>query len=606
MLKPKPDARQMGRWAAIATCVLGLGACASASATEAPVALPAGSVEEFPVAGGLYGATELAVDPEGDVWLNEAGPGKIDRISPRGVITGEFSLLFGSGFQPYWPESSEPSALVLGLGGDMWFTERGANDEGRSFVDAISPTGQISEIKIPSPGSIPAGIALGPDGNMWFTEEGSGEIGRVSGSEDVTEFMIPPTGSQETMSPRAIAVGGDGNLWFTDRGLSDEGQNLIGRITPEGSVKEFSIPAPYDDPDALALGADGNIWFTESPDAIGRITPAGIFTEFTVPSVSGSSSGLAEGPDGNMWFTENANAIGRITPQGVVTSFEGISAGNSLPGSLVQGREGELWYVDGDEVDRLRTPLAPVNTAAPAVSGEVVEGKSLSVSEGSWSHAPSVFSYQWQICNGSGSSCADLSGANESTVTLVSGEVGHTLRAVITASNVGGAAAAVSSASAVVQEAAHIPVSVPVPKVVNVGEPLPVVGSAMTWSFGWTRKYTIVEALVVHGVPDGGVVQLTCHGHGCPFTRWLSNAVSRRACKHRKCKPATPTVLHGQASVAKLFDGHHLGVGARVVVEVLKAGWVGKSFVFTMRADKSPGVQITCLGSGPSNPTGGC
>jgi virginiamycin B lyase len=571
----------------------------------APVMLPGGSVEEFPVAGGIYGATELAVDPEGNIWLNEAGPGRIDRMSPSGVITGEFSLLFGPGFQPYWPENSEPSALVFGVGGDVWFTERGANDEGRSFVDSVTPTGQISEVEIPTAGSMPAGIALGPDGAMWFTEEGTGAIGRVSGS-DVTEYVIPPTERSEVMLPRAIVVGGDGDLWFTDRGLSDEGQNLVGRITPEGVITEFAIPAPYADPDALALGADGNIWFTESPDAIGRITPAGIFTEFTVPSVSGSGSGIAEGPDGNMWFTEDGSAIGRITPQGVVTTFEGISAGNGLPGSLVQGGEGDLWYVDGNDVDRLRTPLAPVDTTAPDVSGEAVDGKALSVSEGTWSHAPGVFGYQWQVCDGSGANCADLSGATESTVVLVPGEVGDSLRAVVTASNVGGTAVAVSNASAVVQEAAHTPVSPPAPRVPSVVEPLPVVSSAMTWSFGWTRRYTIVESLVVHGVPEGGVIELICHGRGCPFTRWLSNAVIKRACKHGKCKRSAPSIVHGQASLAKLFAGHHLAVGVQVTAEVLKSGWVGKSFVFTMRADKSPRVQIACLGAGPSNPAGGC
>jgi virginiamycin B lyase len=593
------------RWATMATCALACSA-AAANASESSIVLPAGSVEEFPIAGGIYGSTELAVGAEGSIWLNQAAPGKIDRISPSGVITGEFSLLFGPGIQPYWPEYSEPSALAPGLDGDMWFTERGTNEEGRSFIGSVTPAGEISEFAIQSTGSMPAGIALGADGGMWFTEEGTGKIGRVTEDGIMKEFLIPSTDRDEYLRPVAIALGSDGNVWFTDRGLSDQGQNLIGQVTPEGAVREFSIPAPYDDPDALALGADGSIWFTESPDAIGSITPAGSFTEYTVPSVSDSTSGIAEGPDGNMWFTENANAIGRITPQGEVTSFEGASAGDGLPGSIVQGGEGDLWYADGGDVDRLRTPLAPVNATAPVVSGQAVEGMTLSVSQGAWSNAPSAFDYQWQICDGSGASCTDLSGANASTSTLVASEVGHTLRAVITASSAGGLAAAASSVSAVVQAAPRALLPPASPKASVASEPLPVVSSAMTWSFGWTQKYTIVESLVVRGVPAGGVVQVTCRGHGCPFERWSSTTVVRHTCKHGRCRLAAPTLAHGRASMARLFTERHLQVGARVVVDVLKAGWIGKSFVFTMRADKAPRVQITCLGSGPSNPAGGC
>jgi hypothetical protein len=128
----------------------------------------------------------------------------------------------------------------------------------------------------------------------------------------------------------------------------------------------------------------------------------------------------------------------------------------------------------------------------------------------------------------------------------------------------------------------------------------------MTWNFGWARKYTIVESLVVHGIPAGGIVEVACHGHGCAFTRWHSNAAARHSCGREKCKTAVPTIVRGEASLAGLFKDRHLPVGTTVIVSVMKAGWIGKSFVFTMRANRPPRAQITCLGSGPSNPTGGC
>jgi hypothetical protein len=95
-------------------------------------------------------------------------------------------------------------------------------------------------------------------------------------------------------------------------------------------------------------------------------------------------------------------------------------------------------------------PPAPVSTAVPQLSGTPAQGNVLSTSNGSWSNSPSSYGYQWQDCDGSGSACAAISGATSSTHTLTSADVGHTIRAVVTASNAGGSASASSAATAAV------------------------------------------------------------------------------------------------------------------------------------------------------------
>ena len=127
----------------------------------------------------------------------------------------------------------------------------------------------------------------------------------------MTEYPVPTPGD-----PTEIAVGPDNNLWYTDPAA-----NLIGRITPSGSITEFTGgPRPRAAPTGIAKGPDGALWFTEADAGkIGRITTAGAITEFS-SGISGSSSpqDIEKGPDGNLWFTESANpgAIGRITPDG--------------------------------------------------------------------------------------------------------------------------------------------------------------------------------------------------------------------------------------------------------------------------------------------------
>jgi hypothetical protein len=60
------------------------------------------------------------------------------------------------------------------------------------------------------------------------------------------------------------------------------------------------------------------------------------------------------------------------------------------------------------------------------------------------------FGYQWRRCDASGGACADIGGATASSYAVVSGDVGSTLRAVVTASNGGGSASETSAQTAVV------------------------------------------------------------------------------------------------------------------------------------------------------------
>ncbi len=87
------------------------------------------------------------------------------------------------------------------------------------------------------------------------------------------------------------------------------------------------------------------------------------------------------------------------------------------------------------------------NTAAPVLSGSPAVGASMSVSNGTWSGKPIAYSYQWELCNATGGECAAILGATNQTYTPLTGNVGHTLRATVTATNGSGAVAKVSAVS---------------------------------------------------------------------------------------------------------------------------------------------------------------
>lgn len=94
----------------------------------------------------------------------------------------------------------------------------------------------------------------------------------------------------------------------------------------------------------------------------------------------------------------------------------------------------------------------PTNSVKPAVSGSAIVGHTLTVSNGSWSPTPSSFSRQWQRCNSDGTSCVNISGATGQTYGVRSDDLGHRMRALVTAHTSAGETTVASSTSDVVTQ----------------------------------------------------------------------------------------------------------------------------------------------------------
>jgi sugar lactone lactonase YvrE len=104
----------------------------------------------------------------------------------------------------------------------------------------------------------------------------------------------------------------------------------------------------------------------------------------------------------------------------------------------------------------------PANEVAPAISGTAQDELALSADLGTWSGVGSIsYAYQWQLCNASGGGCADIDGATNSTVPLGHALVGHTVRAVVTATNAGGSTSTQSAPSEEITAASPVNSAVP-------------------------------------------------------------------------------------------------------------------------------------------------
>jgi streptogramin lyase len=180
-------------------------------------------------------------------------------------------------------------------------------------------------------------------------------VGRITPAGEVKQFSVPyqPVGG----SPN-IAAGPDGNIWVAVSGGGGGRPDWILRVTPSGQITRFSAgERPPDQgqfgtgPDSIAPGPDGNMWFTEFwTNRIGRLTPSGDLTEFSIPTPDSGARGIVAGRDGNMWFAEDNRArpsVARITTGGTITEFP-ITTGPSdvSPSRLAVGADGNLWFAE--------------------------------------------------------------------------------------------------------------------------------------------------------------------------------------------------------------------------------------------------------------------
>lgn len=229
------------------------------------------------------------------------------------------------------------------------------------------PQMNIEPISICEEAEGPYSVAVAADGSVWVTLIHAGAIVQVNAGGIVRRFELDSPGAR----PAIIVAGLDDVIWFTRMG-----DHKIGRIGPDGSRDDFSLPSestPY----GIAVGPDGSLWFTEmSADRIGRIGPAGEYTSVALPVTGGYPSFIVEGPDHSMWFTLNqSNAIGRIDAAGIVALYDVPTAGAGPVGicragsavAFVEIGAGQVGWID-DDGNISETPLSDRESRPHAVT----------------------------------------------------------------------------------------------------------------------------------------------------------------------------------------------------------------------------------------------
>jgi virginiamycin B lyase len=230
--------------------------------------------------------------------------------------------------------------LVVGPDGrSVWVS--GPDGSRVVLYPSLDPGTTPTVIRLP-PGSAPRGLTFGPGGALFIAESGTNiggnAIARLSPNGELKHFFLPAGAG----APWGIALGPDGKIWFTEVSAGK-----VGRLDPQtGNIDEFPLPTPNSQPQGIVLGSDGALWGTEAAgNRVFRITVAGRVTEYRIPTPNSVPVAIAAGRYGYLWVSElSGGKLLRISRAGRIREFP-LPAG-ARPYGLVSAPDGNIWFAD--------------------------------------------------------------------------------------------------------------------------------------------------------------------------------------------------------------------------------------------------------------------
>jgi len=231
----------------------------------------------------------LAVDSHGFAWYTDAPARVIARIAPDGTITAF----------PLQGPVAKLARLTVGPDDAVWFAEA------TSLAVTRLKGGTFTRFAANSVSAAPFGVAVGREGTVWATLQNVNRLVRISRDGRLSELDVPTRGSV----PSDITVDPTGAVWFLEfRG------NKIGRYAA-GRFAEFPVPTPRAGLTGLAVAPDGAVWFAEiRGHALGRLRD-GVMAEFPLPRADARPFDVAVDAANNVWYTDLSGWVGTLSAE---------------------------------------------------------------------------------------------------------------------------------------------------------------------------------------------------------------------------------------------------------------------------------------------------
>ena len=329
-------------------------------------------------AGTGSGATNLAIDTSGSVWVAAYASGKstssLSRINNLGV-----NNFFDNGTT----QAYSAYGVAIDLSGDAWVT---INDSSAGGTYQFTPNGNsLAGPYSFTETSLPEGVAVDGNDDIFVTNSGSSsnsvsEMVQNGSPGDVSYISPNNTGfvGGDLSGPSAVAVDSQGNAWVAN--YNSGAGNSITQITRSQTVTGFTgggLQAPL----ALAIDASNNVWVA---NYFAGSTAVSAFSSSGTPlAPSGFSGGgilnpisLAVDGANNIWIANgsaSANSISELSSAGAAlspagTGYEGGQVGNlNNPGAIGIDTSGNVWVGS-----RVATAISDSNGKASASITEFI------------------------------------------------------------------------------------------------------------------------------------------------------------------------------------------------------------------------------------------